>query len=231
MTGHVTSDQLLDTIAELKAGPSLRRFRVLCVLSREIQVAVETINLEIREQERSLRESDDDIAFIKHHRNKLDACYRAMRGTYAAPDRAMAAFNKFSQDASIDTVREAVSTGPRWLGKMIGGSFLGIHSQERKQGEENYRSAVIPALLNIAPDHGSYLEMVKGNLEFAHTEAQTALAASTAERLALDRAQGEFEREILTAAITMTPEELERLRPEQDEYRAAIALIEQHSSG
>jgi hypothetical protein len=230
MGDAVTSDQLLDTIAGLKAGPALRRFRVLCALSREMQAAVETVNLEIREQESVLRQGDDDIAFIKRHRAKLDICYRAMRGTYEAPDRAMAAFNQFCKNTATDAVNEAVHGDGQWLGKLIGARFLGITSRARQQADENYRSAVVPALRIIAPDHRSYLEMVAGNLEFEHARIREALDASTSERLALDKAQGEFEREILAAAITMTPDELENLRPEQDEYRAAMALIEQSAS-
>ena len=230
MTDPVTSDQLLDAIAELKAGPALRRFRVLCALSREMRMAVETVTLEIREQESLLRRGDDDIAFIKRHRAKLDICYRAMRGTFVAPDRAMSAFNQFCKTAGADAVREAVQGGGQWLGKIIGGRFLGITSTPRKLADENYRSTVVPALLIIIPDHGSDLGMVASNLELEHEKTRVALDASTSERLALDRAQNQFDREILTAAITMTPEELESLRPEQDEYRAAMALIEQHAS-
>lgn len=230
MTDHATSDQLLDAIAQLKASPALRRFRVLCALSREIQAAVETINLETREQERLLRETDGDIEFIKHHRGKLDICYRAMRGTYEAPDRAMAIFNGLCKDATTEALMEALNGGSSWLGKPMGGRFLWIISQTRRQADANYLSAVIPALLKILPDQKIYLELIAANLEFEHSRKQEVLRVSTSERLALDVAQREFEREILIAAIDMTPDDLKRLEPEQDEYRAAVALIEQNNS-
>lgn len=230
MTDHATSSQLFDAIAGLKAGPPLRRFRVLCALSREMQEAVETINLEIREQERLLGEMDEDIAFIKNHRGKLDICYRAMRGTYAVPDRAITTFNTFCKDSTTEALNDAINGGSRWLGKPIGGSFLGIVSPARKQAEVNYASVVVPALLKILPDHKSYLEFVAGNHEFEYAKKREVLAALEAERLALDEAQWEFEREILAAAIAMTPEDLRQLEPERDEYRAAVALIEQNDA-
>lgn len=230
MADPVRPDEWLDTIANLKATPPLRRFRLLYALSRELEVAVAAVNLEIKEKERLLRETDGDIAFIKHHRGKLDVCYRAMRATYAAPDRAMASFNALCTDMSSEAVREAISVGSHCLGKATGASILGVASQARKRADKNYMSVVIPALTKLIPEQQSYLELLAGNIESEHAAMREALVSSESERFALDEAQIQFEREILEAAIAMPPDDVDKLRPVPDEYNAAVGLIEQNNA-
>jgi hypothetical protein len=227
MTDTLEPDQLLKSITELKAGPPLRRFRALCTLSRELQVAIEAIKLAIREQENLLRETDDDVAFIKQHRGKMDICYRALRATYTTPDRAMAAFNALCTSMNSEALMDAVRAGSNSLGKPIGASFLGMASQARKKADDNFVSMVIPAIAKIIPDHKSYLEMVAGNLEFEHEKLRETLGTLEAERLTLDGTMSQFEREILAAALAMTPDDLKTLQPQSDEYRMAMALIGQ----
>jgi hypothetical protein len=230
MTDPVRPDEWLDTIANLKATPPLRRFRLLYALSLELEVAVVAVNLDIKEKERLLRETDGDIAFIKRHRGKLDVCYRAMRATYAAPDRAMASFNALCTDMSFEAVKEAISIGSHCLGKATGASILGVASQARKRADKNYMSVVIPALTKLIPEQQSYLEMLAGNIESDHATTREALVSSESERFALDEAQTQFEREILEAAMAMTPDDLDKLRPVPEVYSAAAALIEQNDA-
>lgn len=230
MADPLTSDQLLEAIANLKATPPLRRFRLLCDLAREIQDAIDIVSLEMRERERQSRETDNDIAFLKHHRAKLDICYRALRGTYAAPDRAMAALNALCKKSAPEAVLAEISTGSQCLGKAEGWRLVGIASGARKQADENYFTVVVPVLSKIIPDQAGYLDIIARDLEMEVAKAQNALAVLSSEKQALEAAQHQFEREILAAAIEMTPEDLRQLQPHQDEYRAAVALIEQHDS-
>ena len=227
MTDTLEPDQLLKSITALKAGPPLRRFRALCTLSREVQAAIEAIKLAVREQENILRETDGDVAFIKQHRGKMDICYRALRATYTTPDRAMAAFNALCTSMNTEALMDAIRVGSNSLGKPMGASFLGMSSQVRKKADDNFMAMVVPTITKIIPDHKSYLEMVAGNLEFEHEKLKETLGSLEAERLSLDGTLSHFEREILAAALAMTPDDLKTLQPQSDEYRMAMALIGQ----
>jgi len=165
MSDDRKSEDYLEVVMKLKADPPLHRFRTYWGLVRGMRSALKTIDLELEASKERLRALEEDAAFVKRHRAKLDICYRALRGTYAAPDRAMAAFNLLCRNISAEAAVQEIGLGSHRLGTALGRTFFGIRSQARKDAEANYASNVVTALSSIIKDQGAYLEMLAKNVE------------------------------------------------------------------
>lgn len=222
MSDDRKSEDYLEVVMKLKADPPLHRFRTYWGLVRGMRSALKTIDLELESSKERLRALEEDAAFVKRHRAKLDICYRALRGTYAAPDRAMAAFNLLCRNISAEAAVQEIGLGSHRLGTALGRTFFGIRSQARKDAEANYASNVVIALSSIINDQGAYLEMLAKNVESEEATAQHDVAAARAELQGLETAQERYEREMRMAARAIGEDQARQLGPEEEDYRQSV---------
>ncbi|MBT5266298.1 MAG: hypothetical protein HOL85_15790 [Rhodospirillaceae bacterium] len=222
MSDDRKSEDYLEVVMKLKADPPLHRFRTYWGLVRGMRSALKTIDLELEASKERLRALEEDAAFVKRHRAKLDICYRALRGTYAAPDRAMAAFNLLCRNISAEAAVQEIGLGSHRLGTALGRTFFGIRSQARKDAEANYASNVVTALSSIIKDQGAYLEMLAKNVESEEATAQHDVAAARAELQGLETAQERYEREMRMAARAIGEDQARQLGPEEEDYRQSV---------
>ncbi|MBT6139874.1 MAG: hypothetical protein HOH65_20550 [Rhodospirillaceae bacterium] len=222
MSDDRKSEDYLEVVMKLKADPPLHRFRTYWGLVRGMRSALKTIDLELEASKERLRALEEDAAFVKRHRAKLDVCYRALRGTYAAPDRAMAAFNLLCRNISAEAAVQEIGLGSHRLGTALGRTFFGIRSQARKDAEANYASNVVTALSSIIKDQGAYLEMLAKNVESEEATAQHDVAAARAELQGLETAQERYEREMRMAARAIGEDQARQLGPEEEDYRQSV---------
>ena len=222
MSDDRKSEDYLEVVMKLKADPPLHRFRTYWGLVRGMRSALKTIDLELEASKERLRALEEDAAFVKRHRAKLDVCYRALRGTYAAPDRAMAAFNLLCRNIRAEAAVQEIGLGSHRLGTALGRTFFGIRSQARKDAEANYASNVVTALSSIIKDQGAYLEMLAKNVESEEATAQHDVAAARAELQGLETAQERYEREMRMAARAIGEDQARQLGPEEEDYRQSV---------
>lgn len=206
----------------VKAGDLAGRFLAFTDLILTATDIVTRIKRITREHEKELKKVEAEIQFLSRHKAKEDMAFRAMRGSYASPEKAFGVFNELCQSYAPDYVVEVIKLGSYRLGSATGMSFLGMRMAGREEADANYEKAVVPALATIAADQREYLKLKDTDLEVEHEKVLKFVSTIADQRLALEAAIREYTRERLEVAISMQPSDLENLNADELKYRQTI---------
>lgn len=209
----------------MKSADLVERLRAFSTLISASNGLVSRIKRVTREHEKNLKQVEAEIEFLARHKAKEDAAFRALRNTYSAPEKALETFNDLCRTYAPEYVMEVVKLGSYRLGAAIGMNLLGMRMAGRDEADVNYERAVIPALGNIVEDQRAYLELKNTSLQSEHEEVLKFVSTIADQRLALEAAVREYERERKDAAVSMQPDDIRRL--DADEFKTRLALLPQ----
>ena len=198
----------------------LRSFSTLIAAANGLITRIKRIT---REHEKNLKQVEAEIEFLARHKAKEDLAFRTLRNTYSAPEKALETFNTLCRTYAPDYVMEVVKLGSYRLGAAIGMNLRGMRMEGRNEADVNYEKAVIPALANIVADQRAYLELKGTSLQDEHEEVPKFVSTIADQRLALEAAVREYERERKDAAISMEARDIKRL--DTDEFKLRLALL------
>jgi hypothetical protein len=200
----------------------LRAFTTLISAANGLATRIKRIT---RDHEKNLKKVEAELEFLARHKAKEDMAFRALRGTYSAPEKALETFNGLCRTYSPDYVMEVVRLGSSRIGAVVGMNLLGMRMAGRDEADVNFERAVVPALANIAEDQRGYLDLKDTNLETEHDEVLKFVSTITHQRLALEAAVREYERERKESAISMQPDDIKRL--DVDGFNLRLSLLPQ----
>jgi hypothetical protein len=209
----------------MKAADLVERQRGFTTLISAANGLVSRIKRVTREHEKNLKKVEAEIEFLARHKAKEDMAFRALRGTYSSPEKALETFNDLCGTYATDYVLEVIGLGAYRLGPAIGVNLLGMRMAGRDEADVNYQRAVVPALTNLAEDQKAYLELKGTNLETEHEAVLKFVSTIADQRLALEAAVREYERERKDAAVSMQPDDIKRL--DAEEFSTRLALLPQ----
>jgi hypothetical protein len=209
----------------MKAADPVERLRGFSTLISAANGLVTRIKRLTREHEKNLKQVEAEIEFLARHKAKEDMAFRALRGTYSSPEKVLDTFNDLCRTYAPDYVMDVVKLGSYRLGAAIGMNLLGMRMAGRDEADVNYEKAVIPALGNITEDQRSYLELKDTSLQSEHETVLKYVSTIADQRLALEAAVREYERERKDAAVSMQPADVKRL--DADEFKTRLALLPQ----
>ena len=208
-----------------EAGDLVERLRGFSTLISAANGLVTRIKRITREHENNLKQVEAEIEFLARHKTKEDMAFRALRGTYGSPEKVLETFNVLCRTYAPEYVKEMLKLGSARLGAPIGMNLLGMRMAGRDEADVNFERAVVPALTNLADDQRSYLDLKDTSLETEHEAVLKFVSTIADQRLALEAAVREYERERKEAAGSMQPEDIKRL--DADEFKIRLALLPQ----
>ena len=209
----------------MASGDMVERLRGFSTLISAANGLVTRIKRVTRDHEKNLKQVEAEIEFLARHKAKEDMTFRALRGTYGSPEKVMETFNTLCRTYAKDYVMEVVKLGSGRLGTPVGVNLLGMRMAGRDEADVNYERAVVPALANIVEDQKAYLELKDSSLQSEHETVLMFVSTIADQRLALEAAVREYERERKEAAVSMQPDDIKRL--DADEFKIRLALLPQ----
>ncbi|GHD60332.1 hypothetical protein GCM10017083_46030 [Thalassobaculum fulvum] len=221
------TDHLPVTLANLhqdakKASGRLETFRAYVKLLNVAYKALAKARDESRLADRHLNELRVDHAFFQRHKAKVELTFRALRETYRNPARALRMIDDLSANYPAQYVFDVCQLGTYRFGAPHGWSLLGIRSAARVDADQNYVDAVIPALVQMLPDHGAYVEMRGKDIEKRFEEALADANQKRAAHAAIEAAVPTWSEELAACSQSLTTAEVDRLSENEREVRRRL---------
>lgn len=221
------TDNLPVTLANLhedakKAGSRIETFRAYVKLLNAGYRALEKAREEARTAEHRVNGMRMDHVFFQRHKARVEVAFRALRDTYRSPAKALRMIDDLAANYPAQYVYDVALLGTYRFGTPHGWSILGIRSTARLEADQNYVEAVLPALVQLLPDHGAYVELRSQNIE---QEFEDALASSNRKRAvqaAIEVAVPTWSEELKACALTLTQTEIDRLTNGEREVRRRL---------
>jgi hypothetical protein len=216
-------EDVIATERKARSAPTpLRKFRAYSELRYVAQLALHKLAKKAKEYETALRGVEEEMNFISRHKAKEDIAFRALRGSFSRPERAMATFNDLVRTYPPEYVTTVLQLGAARLATPFGMNLLGMKSASRQAAEDNFDVHVVPALNNILEDQREYLRMLDQRLERLHEQALKAFTYLQDQKSGMEGVLRGYEEEHRTSAMEMAREEADKLDIEEAAMRLSL---------
>lgn len=221
------SDNLPVTLANLyddakKAGDRIATFRAYVKLLNHSYKALEKARDETRLAERHVNSLRIEHDFFVRHKGKVEIVFRALRDTYGNPARALRVIDELAAHYPPQYVFEVCQLGSYRLGPPLGWNILGFRSMTRIEADQNYVTAVIPALAQMLTDHPGYLELRAKDIEQNYDDALADASHKRAAQAAIETALPAWNEELGACTRALTTAEVDNLTAGEREVRRRL---------
>jgi len=221
------TDHLPVTLANLHqdaktASGRLETFRAYVKLLNVAYKALAKARDESRLADRHLNGMRVDHAFFQRHKAKVEQTFKALRDTYRNPAKALRMIDELSANYPAQYVFDVCQLGSYRFGAPHGWSLLGVRSTARVDADLNYVDAVIPALVQMLPDHGAYVELRDKDIEKQFEEALADANQKRSAQAAIEAAMPNWNDELSACSQSLTVSEVDRLSEGEREVRRRL---------
>jgi hypothetical protein len=227
MADTSTKNQLPKDLSEAidkaaAARTPLDTFRALKEAHRIGVLAHRKLAKSATQKEKALRAVETDMAFLNRHKAKEDVALRAMRSTYSQPMKALAQFNELCRNFAPTYIVEVLQLGAWRLGTPMGMAMFNYRSKSRMAADDNYAMAVLPSLIPLIQDQPDYLRLRDTGIEDLHDQALRSFTQVNEQKLAIESSLRQQERDMVTAAVSMSQAEVAKLDYEEAGFREMV---------
>ncbi len=221
------TDNLPVTLANLhedakKAGSRIETFRAYVKLLNAGYRALEKAREEARTAEHRVNGMRMDHVFFQRHKARVEVAFRALRDTYRNPAKALRMIDDLAANYPAQYVYDVALLGTYRFGAAHGWSILGIRSTARLEADQNYVEAVLPALVQLLPDHGAYVELRSQNIEQEFEDALASANRKRAVQAAIEMAVPTWSEELKACSLTLKQSEVDQLTNGEREVRRRL---------
>ncbi len=224
------SEALPASLADLhddakRAGDRTATFRAYVKLLNASYKALEKAREEARLADRHLNGLRVDHTFFQRHKARVETAFRLLRETYRSPTKALRTIDELAANYPVQYVHDVCQLGSYRLGAPLGWNVLGIRSADRVEADQNYIDAVIPALVEILPEHAAYLDLRSKDVEQQFDDALTDANRKRAVQAAIEMVVPTWNDELAACSLSLTDAEVAGLSEGEREVRRRLMPV------